>query len=376
MLRLRRPLWRRSSEMVEVLEATRALADADDVADGLAILARELTRLFGASACMISRYDEGRRETTDWAGFVKPPRELNRVAESHPLADLPATLSVLYEHRQVAVRLGADEHLEEQAVLRGLGFGSSMMLPLIDRGSAFGLVELFDRRRRTFSTDEQRFARLCVDQAAVVLSAIRVAETLERQDLAMVSALANALEAKDPETGHHANEIGELAAEVGKNLGMHGSDLRTLRIGGVLHDIGKIGIPEAILRKPGALSDEEFAVVREHTVIGASIIGDIPGLTGVIDVVRASHERWDGAGYPQGLADEQIPFGARIISVCDAFDAMTEDRVYRRAMSPELALAELRRCSGTQFWPPAVEALEAVIRHGDRAVRYAEPSNR
>jgi len=362
--------------MVEVLEATRALADADDVADGLAILARELTRLFDASACMISGYDVERRVTTDWAGFVKPPWQLNRVAESYPLAGFPAMLAVLEERSQVAVRVGVNEHLEEQVLLRELGFGASLMLPLTDRDAAFGLVELFDRRRRTFSTDEQRFARLCVDQAAVVLSAIRVAETLERQDLAMVGALANALEAKDAATGHHANEIGDLAADVGENLGMHGSELRTLRIGGVLHDIGKIGIPEAILKKPGALSDEEFAIVREHTTIGAGIIGDIPGLADVIDIVRASHERWDGAGYPQGLAGEGIPIGSRIISVCDAFHAMTEDRVYRRAMSPELALAELNRCSGTQFWPPAVEALEAIIRHGDRAVRYAETTNR
>ena len=93
---------------------------------------------------------------------------------------------------------------------------------------------------------------------------------------------------------------------------MHGSELRTLRIGGVLHDIGKIGIPEAILRKPGALSDEEFAIIREHATIGAGIIGDIPGLADVIDIVRASHERWDGAGYPQGLAGDQIPLGSRI----------------------------------------------------------------
>jgi putative nucleotidyltransferase with HDIG domain len=361
--------------MVEVLEATRALADADDVADGLAILARELTQLFHASACMISRYDAERRVTTDWAGFSKPPGRLNRVAESYPLSGYPAMLSVLREHAPVGVTVGRAEYPEEQEYLRALGFGASLMLPLTDRGAAFGLIELFDRRRRTFSADEQRFARLCVDQAAVVLSAIRVAETLEHQDLAMVGALANALEAKDAATGHHAAETGELAGAVGEHLGLHGSELRTLRIGGVLHDIGKIGIPEAILRKPGALTDGEFAIIREHTTIGAEIISQIPGLADVIEIVRASHERWDGAGYPQGLAGEQIPVGSRIIAVCDAFHAMTEDRVYRSAMSPELALAELGRCSGTQFWPPAVDALEAIVRHGDRAVRYAHATS-
>jgi putative nucleotidyltransferase with HDIG domain len=366
----RRRSWRRLREMAGLMEATRALADADDVADGLALLARQLTELFDGSACMISRYDAEHDVTTDWAGFVRPPGRLNRIAESYPLAAYPATRAVLKEHREVAVEVGSAAYPEEEALLLGLGFRASLMLPLTHADESFGLVELFDRRRRSFSRDERRFARLFVDQAAVVLSAIRVAETLERQDLAMVGALANALEAKDASTRRHACQIGELAVAVGEHLGMRGSELRVLRMGGLLHDIGKIGIPETILNKPGALSDEEFDIVKQHTTIGATIIGAVPGLAPVIDVVRASHERWDGAGYPRGLTREQIPVGARIVAVCDAFHAMTEDRVYRSAMSTEVALAELHRCSDTQFWPPAVTALDAVIRHGDRAVRY------
>jgi HD-GYP domain-containing protein (c-di-GMP phosphodiesterase class II) len=367
----RRRSWRRLREMAGLMEATRALADADDVADGLALLARQLTELFDGSACMISQYDAEHEVTTDWAGFVRPPGGLNRIAESYSLDAYPATRAVLTEHREVAVEVGAAAYPEEEALLLELGFRASLMLPLTHGGESFGLVELFDRRRRTFSSEERRFARLFVDQAAVVLSAIRVAETLERQDLAMVGALANALEAKDAYTRRHACQIGELAATVGEHLGMHGSELRVLRMGGLLHDVGKIGIPEAILNKPGALTDEEFDVIKQHTTIGANIIGAVPGLAPVIEVVHSSHERWDGAGYPRGLTGEQIPVGSRIVAVCDAFHAMTEDRVYRRAMSTEVALAELQRCSGTQFWPPAVTALDAVIRHGHRAVRYA-----
>jgi HD-GYP domain-containing protein (c-di-GMP phosphodiesterase class II) len=156
---------------------------------------------------------------------------------------------------------------------------------------------------------------------------------------------------------------------VGEHLGMHGSELRVLRMGGLLHDIGKIGIPEAILHKPGALTNEEFDVIKQHTTIGANIIGAVPGLAPVIDtrVARALGRRRlsarpDRRADPRRIADR---------AVCDAFHAMTEDRVYRRAMSTEVALAELQRCSGTQFWPPAVTALDAVIRHGHRAVRYA-----
>jgi putative nucleotidyltransferase with HDIG domain len=370
-------MWRRWSlrrlELAGVMEATRALASAGDLADGLALLARELTGLVGGSACMISRYDATRNGMVEWAGFVRPPGRLNRIAESYSLADYPATQAVMMEQCDVAVEVGSSAFEEEQALLVELGFRASLMLPLTHGTGSFGVVELFDRRRRRFSAAERRFARLVVDQAAIVLSAIRTAETLDRQDLAMVAALANALGAKDAYTRRHAGEIGDLAAAVGEHLGMRGSDLRLLRMGGLLHDIGKIGIPEAILNKPEALTDAEFDTIKQHTTIGANIIRDVPGLTAVTELVRSSHERWDGAGYPRGLHGEQIPLGARIVAVCDAFQAMTEDRVYRKAMSTELALTELARSSGTQFWPPAVTALDAVIRHGERAVRYPEP---
>jgi HD-GYP domain-containing protein (c-di-GMP phosphodiesterase class II) len=356
--------------MVDLLEATRALAKADDLADTLALLAQELTRLFDGSACMISRYDSSREVVTDWAGFVRPPGGLNQIAESYPLDAFPITKAVLYDRSEACIRVGEGAHPEEEELLVRLGYGASLMLPLVERGQAFGLVELFDRRRRRFTAEDRSYARLFVDQAATVLAAARLAETLERQDLAMVGALANALEAKDAYTGHHAGEIGELAAAVGERLGLHGRDLRILRMGGLLHDVGKIGVPEGILKKPGALTDDELELVRRHTLIGARIIEAVPGLAPVVEVVRSSHERWDGAGYPQGLVGHEIPLGARIVAVCDAYHAMTEDRVYRRAMSPEGALSEMRRCAGTQFWTPAVDALEAVIRTGDQLVRY------
>lgn len=369
----RRRFRRLGSEMAGVMEATRALADVDDVADGLALLARQLTHLFNGAACMISQYDADQALTTDWAGYARPPGRLNRIAESYVLDAYPATRTVLVEQRAITVVAGSGEYPEEELLLDELGFRSSLMLPLTHGGESFGLVELFDRRRRAFSERDQHFARLFVDQAAIVLAAVRSAEQLERQDLATVAALANALEAKDAYTRHHAHEIGELAAEVGEHLGMRGAELRLLRMGGMLHDVGKIGVPEAILNKPGQLTDDEFEIIKRHTTVGANILRDVPGLAPVVEIVGSSHERWDGAGYPRGLTGEEIPIGARIVAVCDAFHAMSEDRVYRKAMSGELALEELKRCSGTQFWPPAVTALTTIIRDGTRAVRYPKP---
>ena len=147
-------------------------------------------------------------------------------------------------------------------------------------------------------------------------------------------------------------------------------------MGALLHDVGKIGIPEAILNKPGPLTDDEFDVMKRHTVIGADIIASIPGMDEVVALVRSSHERWDGRGYPDGLAGLQVPRGSYVIAVCDAYHAMTEDRVYRKGMSAELALQELRRCSGTQFMPAAVEAIEQVVKTAACAGACASPKPR
>jgi putative nucleotidyltransferase with HDIG domain len=366
------PKSRAFQGLVAVMEATRSLASAGEVSEALAILARELTLTFDASACMVSSYDPLAGSVTDWAGYVGSTVEPSRFAETYELSSYPTTRRVLDEFVDEVVTVGDLHDPSEEDLLVSLGYSAVLMVPLVDRGEPFGLVEVFDDRRRRFSDQQRALCRLLVDHAALVLSATRLFEHVESQDLATVAALANALEAKDAYTGSHAAEIADLAVKVGEWLGLQTNELRTLRMGALLHDVGKIGISESILQKPGRLTDDEFVQIRRHTVIGAHILEAIPGFADVIQVVRASHERWDGAGYPDALTGPHIPLGARIIAVCDAFHAMTQDRVYRRAMSHEGALNELRRSSGTQFWPPAVAALEQAIQTDHHIVRYAQ----
>ncbi len=143
---------------------------------------------------------------------------------------------------------------------------------------------------------------------------------------------------------------------MGGRLGVVGESLEELKLAAELHDIGKLAIPDAVLEKPGPLDVSEWAFVREHTAIGERILSATPALRAVGKIVRSTHERWDGAGYSDGVVGESIPLAARIVAVCDAFSAMTSDRPYRAAVSPEQALAELRRCAGTQVDPVVVEA--------------------
>jgi diguanylate cyclase (GGDEF)-like protein/putative nucleotidyltransferase with HDIG domain len=169
------------------------------------------------------------------------------------------------------------------------------------------------------------------------------------------ASLAKAVDARDTYTGCHSERVSELAAKVASRLGLNPEQVELTRLAGSLHDLGKLAIPEEILRKPGTLTDSERLVLERHPQIGFRMLDSL-GVDPVADLVLHHHERWDGAGYPDGLHGDQIPLGARIIFVTDAYDAMTSDRIYQPRLSPEEALAELERCAGTQFDPGIVAA--------------------
>ncbi len=173
--------------------------------------------------------------------------------------------------------------------------------------------------------------------------------------------IADAVELQDPYTAEHANEVAELSVRVAQRLGLAGAELERLRYGALLHDVGKIGIPGELLRKPGPLSAAERGRMDAHTAIGARMLERIPFLAPVAPLVRSAHERFDGGGYPDGLRGEEIPRGAMVIATCDAYHAMTSDRPYRRAMNREAAILELRLGAGTQFDPGVVDALIAEL---------------
>jgi HD-GYP domain-containing protein (c-di-GMP phosphodiesterase class II) len=186
--------------------------------------------------------------------------------------------------------------------------------------------------------------------------------TLERTFLSTVEALANALEAKDSYTSSHARWICDTAIEVGRELGLDAVRLKRVELGALFHDIGKIGIPASILMKPGPLTLEERSMIERHPELGERILAPIDQLEAVRPIVRACHERFDGLGYPDGLAGEEIPLEARIIFACDAFHAMTTDRPYREALPVEEAFRRLVNAAGTQFDPVVVEVCLRVLK--------------
>jgi diguanylate cyclase (GGDEF)-like protein len=199
----------------------------------------------------------------------------------------------------------------------------------------------------------------------------RIASLERRNQLAAVRALAAAVDGRERGTEHHSQRVAELCVMVGRALGLAEEELQALDLAALLHDVGYIGVPERILSKPGPLTAAEWAHVREHTVLGERIL-ESAGLGPALPWIRSHHERWDGSGYPDGLASEGIPLQARILAVCDSFDAMTHDRSFRQAMTKQAALQEIDLNMGIQFDPRVAEAFIRVISAADEAAYAAQ----
>ena len=176
----------------------------------------------------------------------------------------------------------------------------------------------------------------------------------------ITQALVTLVDERSSSLRMHMGAVAQLCEAVGLELGLSGAQLTTLRQAASLHDIGKIAVPDAILNKPGPLSPDEWELIRGHTLIGERIVRAAPPLAYVAELIRSSHERHDGRGYPDQLAGDDVPLGARIIAVCDAYDVMSSERPYSAKMTPDAAVEEIRRCAGTQFDPVVVEAFCAA----------------
>lgn len=183
----------------------------------------------------------------------------------------------------------------------------------------------------------------------------------------LLASFSAALEARDPYLRGHSARVTAIAEGLARRLGWRGERLVALRLGGALHDVGKLAVNTTVLRKPGPLTGEELAQIRTHPVAGARLLEGVADLQPALPYVLHHHERWDGAGYPHGLAGAEIPVEARVLGVADAFDAMTSERPYRSALTVEQALAELRRCAGSQFDPDLARAFVVGWRTGEIA---------
>lgn len=231
-------------------------------------------------------------------------------------------------------------------------WGARLGVPIVYQGRARGALLLARQSgEHPFTTIDQRFAATVANQMAIAMENSRLLGRIRDAFFSTIIAMADAIEKRDDYTGGHTQRVAGFSLLMADGLGLSPRLRGMLHIGAMLHDVGKIGVDDAILRKQGRLTDEEFAMMKRHSTIGEEILANIPPLRDVLPVVRFHHESYDGKGYPDGLQGNEIPLLARIVAIADAFDAMTSDRPYRKGMPLAKAREEIRRCSGVQFDP-------------------------
>jgi putative nucleotidyltransferase with HDIG domain len=371
-------LQERTTELSLLLELTTTVSSSLNLEEMLQASAEITVRRSGGAFCRIILVGPQRDQLVLMAAY--PRRDLNwdfelgrflRVSESHCLRKLQKTLEPVllcgpetrFDGCHSAERLLFTGNLEDLQAL--------LICPIIKKTSVLGMVALGEVRQWERSPFTSEKIRLCNSLAQQMASAIENArlygevvlksKQLKTANVDSIKALAQALEAKDFETMGHSDRTVAYAMKMTKKMGLSDQEQEWIQYAAILHDIGKIGIPETILKKPGKLTTEEYEIMKRHPELGAQIVQQIEFLSPVVPLVRADHERWDGKGYPDGLSREQIPVGARIVAIVDAYDAMTADRVYRKSPGKEYAVAELRKYAGAQFDPHLVDLFLKVL---------------
>ena len=239
-------------------------------------------------------------------------------------------------------------------------------VPVLSKGKLVGVLQAINKLGGGgFSVSDKESFEALANQVAVAIENSKLYDKLRQTFLDTSEALAEAIEKRDPYTGGHTKRVVRYSSIIARHMDLPPDERETLELAAVLHDVGKIGVSDLILGKQAPLDDAEYKKMKEHTVFGAEIMAHVPDLAHVIPGIRDHHERYDGKGYPGGVAGENIPQMARIIAVADTFDAMTTSRPYRAGLSVEYAISELKRCSGTQFEPKSVDAFLSALEAGE-----------
>jgi response regulator RpfG family c-di-GMP phosphodiesterase len=242
---------------------------------------------------------------------------------------------------------------------------NAVFVPMVAKERLTGGIEIdLEGRDRRFSANDQKLLYALASQAAIFIENARLERDVRSMFLSIIVSMASAVDAKDAYTHGHSLRVARVGLLVAQELGLPRERMEPLLLSGILHDVGKIAIPDDILKKPHRLDKEQFEVMKSHPLAGAKLLAHIPALAEVIPGIKHHHENWDGTGYPDGLAGENIPMAGRLILLGDAFDAMTTDRVYRKGMPVAEALGEIHKFAGAQFDPGLVERLEAGYRAG------------
>jgi HD-GYP domain-containing protein (c-di-GMP phosphodiesterase class II) len=349
----------RLREMDTLYTMARQLVTTDNLGEVVSVVAEHAVNSVQANyARILTREQDGDYICRAIYPHTLPIKNL-QIGKKEPLVAEHYYNWILQEDRAVVIRRNDPNlHTEELSALFMEDSETICFSPLKGVEEYIGLLVLGDKgenRQESFSSTKIRLINVISDYAASAIQRALLHERLEETFLETIVALANAVDARDTYTGDHSQRMADLSTKIGEVMNLEQKQIEALHWASVLHDIGKIGVPDGILNKKGPLTKEEWVIMKEHPVIGSQIVAPIKYLTPVSPIIRSHHEKFDGSGYPYGLIGEDIPLGARILAIVDAYIAIRDKRVYSESHTHEEAIAELRRSAGSHFDPEIVD---------------------
>lgn len=357
----------KARELESLRDLDRVMMGNGELEDMLGVVLKALTSLRGAVNAAFWRLDEER-------GVLLPeasaglPREFSNYFNSAGgvrLGEMAVGWAVL-QRSTTAVRdiRGDPRFARFPDIAVALNYASAIGAPIVLGAKVYGALGVGFSEPRDFTEDDTTIVEMLANQMAVGLQSMEQRQQLHDLTYQTIAALGEAIDARDPYTGGHCHRLADYSIAIAQEMGLSRDVQEKIRFGSYLHDVGKVGVADTILKKPGPLTIQEYAEIKQHPYIGSQLIKRIPMLSEVAPIVYHHHERYDGSGYPDGISGERIPIEARIIGVVDAFDAMTNERPYRKGMILEEACQELENGKGTQFDPQVVEAFLRVLEKG------------
>ena len=346
------------SGLFKVIRTITSTLELDKV---LKLITTSIAEIVGTAVCSLRLLDQKRENLILRASYGHTEEYMEKkksLKSGGSLSGLSAQTK-----KTVFVRDVQRDHrytLPELAEKEGLH--SLLSVPLITKGNTIGVLNVYSKRVRHFSKFEIELLSTFAGHASIAIENARLLEELQKVHMKTIRVFAAIMDAKDAYTQAHSEQVAKYAQLVAQRLNLSKEERRRIEYASFLHDIGKMDISSEILQKPGKLSYEEWDIMRRHSEMGADIVKQIEFLDGVSSIIHSHHEWYDGRGYPDGLKGEEIPLGARIIAVVDAFQAMVSDRPYRPALSRPEAEMELRKSSGTQSDPKIVEIFLRILK--------------
>lgn len=354
-----RELSRKVKELTSLSEVTNKISDSLDTNTVLNTIMDAISKVMGFQICSIKLLDRSGKklnvEVSRGLGDDYKDRGSSKIGEGI------SGLAVKMRKPIVIEDVETDKRIPREHFLRDMGLKSLISIPLTTKQSVMGVLNLYTKNRHIFTDDEKRLLGIFANQAAGAIENATLFESLRESYLNTIQALSMAIDAKDRYTHGHSKRVSEISLLIAREMNFDEEQIELLEYAADLHDIGKIGISELIISKEGKLTVDEYEIIKTHPLVGETIVEPVPFLQEIKPIIRHHHERFDGYGYPDGLAGEEIPLMSRIILIADAYDAMTSDRPYRKALSHEEAVKEIRKHSGSQFDPKVVKAFLNVF---------------